>query len=78
MHYSRIAAFLLGGLLLGSLFMAFVATENFRTAGEILKAPPPQAEKMIQQLGEENFRLLLRYQAGDRRFPPEWRARPAC
>jgi hypothetical protein len=65
MHYSRISAFLLGALLLGSLFMGFVATENFRTANEILKSPPPQAEKMIQQLGEENSRLLLRYQAGE-------------
>src|SRR5690349_19417391 len=65
MHYSRISAFLLGALLTGSLFMAFVATGNFQTASEILKSPPPQAEKMIKQLGDENARLLLRYQAGE-------------
>jgi uncharacterized membrane protein YkgB len=59
------SAFLLGALVAGSLFMAFVATGNFRTVGEILKSPPPQAEKMIQQLGDENARLLLRYQAGE-------------
>ena len=65
MHYSRISAFLLGGLLIGSLFMGFVATGNFQTVSEILKSPPPQAEKMIKALGDENARLLLRYQAGE-------------
>jgi hypothetical protein len=65
MHYSRISAFLLGALLIGSVFMAFVATENFQTASEILKSPPPQVEKMIKLLGDENARLLLRYQAGE-------------
>jgi len=65
MHYSRISAFLLGALLAGSLFMAFVATENFQTVSEILKSPPPQAEKMIKALGDENARLLLRYLAGE-------------
>ncbi len=74
MHYSRISAFLLGALLAGSLFMAFVATGNFQTVSEILKSPPPQAEKMIQQLGDENARLLLRYQAGEenRHFFESW------
>jgi hypothetical protein len=65
MHYSRISAFLLGGLLIGSLFMGFVATGNFQTVSEILKSPPPQAEKIIKILGDENARLLLRYQAGE-------------
>ena len=65
MHYSRISAFLLGVLLAGSLFMAFVATENFQTVSNILKSPPPQAEKMIRSLGDENARLMLRYLAGE-------------
>jgi|SRR5215472_10879806 len=65
MHYSRISAFLLGALLTGSLFMAFVATGNFQTVSNILKSPPPQADKMIKTLGDENARLLLRYQAGE-------------
>jgi hypothetical protein len=74
MHYSRISAFLLGGLLVGSLFMAFVATGNFQTASEILKSPPPQVQKMIIRLGDENARLLLRYQAGEenRLFFESW------
>jgi hypothetical protein len=74
MHYSRISAFLLGALLLGSLFVAFVATGNFQTVSEILKSPPPQAEKMIKTLGDENARLLLRYLAGEenRLFFESW------
>jgi hypothetical protein len=74
MHFSRISAFLLGALLAGSLFMAFVATGNFQTVSEILKSPPPQAEKMIKVLGDENARLLLRYQAGEenRLFFESW------
>jgi hypothetical protein len=76
MHYSRISAFLLGALLTGSLFMAFVATGNFQTVSEILKSPPPQADKMIKVLGEEDTRLLLRYLAGEenRLFFETWEA----
>jgi hypothetical protein len=65
MHYSRISAFLLGAILTGGLFMAFVATGNFQTVSEILKTPPPQADKMIKVLGDGNARLLLRYLAGE-------------
>jgi hypothetical protein len=65
MHYSRISAFLLGAILTGGLFMAFVATGNFQTVSEILKTPPPPADKMIKVLGDENARLLLRYLAGE-------------
>lgn len=74
MHYSRISAFLLGALLTGSLFMAFVATGNFQTVSDILKSPPPQAEKMIQVLGDQDARLLLRFLAGEenRLFFQSW------
>jgi len=65
MHHTRIAAFLLGALLLGSLFLAFVATRNFRAVDSVLNSPPPEASKMIQTLGHENARQLLRYLAGE-------------
>ncbi len=35
MHHQRIAAFLLGALILGSLFMIFVATQNFGMADRL-------------------------------------------
>jgi hypothetical protein len=65
MHHTRIAAFLLGSLLLGSLFLTFVATRNFRAVDAMLGAPPPEAAKMIQTLGHSNARQLLRYLAGE-------------
>jgi hypothetical protein len=64
MHH-RIAAFLLGAWILGSLFMMFVATQNFRTVDRVLTSAPPQAEQMIQALGQDRARNLLRYLAGE-------------
>jgi hypothetical protein len=65
MHRHRAAAFLAGCLILGSLFMIFVATQNFGVADRVLAAPAPQAAQMFQTLGAENARLLLRYLAGE-------------
>jgi hypothetical protein len=65
MHWHRIAAFLLGCLILGSLFMIFVATQNFGTVDRVLAAPPREAAQMFQTLGPGNARLLLRYLAGE-------------
>jgi hypothetical protein len=65
MHYHRIAAFLSGCLILGSLFMIFVATQNFHTVDRVLASPPPEAAQMFQTLGPDNSRLLLRYMAGE-------------
>jgi hypothetical protein len=74
MHRHRIAAFLAGCLILGSLFMIFVATQNFATVDRVLAAPPHEATQMFQTLGPENARLLLRYLAGEenRLFFTSW------
>src|SRR6201986_3884670 len=74
MHRYRIAAFLTGCLILGSLFMIFVATQNFGTVDRVLAAPPHEAAQMVQTLGPENARLLLRYLAGEenRLFFTSW------
>ncbi len=58
----RMAAFLLGCWILGSLFMMFVATENFGTADRMLNSPENQ--KIIQPLGRDPARVLLRDMAG--------------
>jgi hypothetical protein len=65
MHRHRIAAFLSGCLILGSVFMIFVATQNFQTVDRVLASPPPQAAQMLQTIGADNSRLLLRYLAGE-------------
>ena len=74
MHYTRIAAFLLGACILGSMFMAFVATQNFDTVDEILKNPAPEAGKMILALGNDSARHLLRHVVGEenRRLFEAW------
>lgn len=64
-HQHRMAAFLLGCLILGSAFMIFVATQNFATVDRVLAAPPHEATQMFQTLGPENARLLLRYLVGE-------------
>src|SRR5260370_27244393 len=65
MHHTRIAAFLLGAWLLGSVFMTFAATQNFETVDRVLKSPAAEADKMIQALGGNNARQLMRYLAGE-------------
>jgi hypothetical protein len=65
MHHHRIAAFLSGCLILGGLFMIFVATQNFQTVDRVLSSPPQEAAQMFQTLGHDNSRLLLRYLAGE-------------
>jgi hypothetical protein len=74
MHHFRIAAFLLGCWLLGSLFITFVATDNFHIVDAVLSSPPPEASKMIQTLGDQHARQLLRYLAGEenRGFFQDW------
>jgi hypothetical protein len=64
-HRHRIAAFLAGCLILGSLFMIFVATQNFATVDRVLGAPAPQYGQMLKTLGPSDARLLLRYLAGE-------------
>jgi hypothetical protein len=59
--HRRIAAFLLGAWILGSLFMMFVATQNFGTVDRVLASAPPT---MIRAMGSEHARQLLRYMAG--------------
>ena len=74
MHFNRISAFLLGAWLLGGLFMGFVATQNFAAVDRVLNSPPTEAIKMIQTLGPDNARHLLRYLAGEenRGFFESW------
>jgi len=54
--------------------MAFVATQNFAAVDRVLTSPPTAAVKMIQTLGPDNARHLLRYLAGEenRGFFESW------
>src|SRR5271154_5647984 len=64
-HFQRIGTFLCGCLILGGLFMIFVATQNFQTVDRVLASPPQEAAQMFHTLGPDHSRLLLRYMAGE-------------
>ena len=63
--HSRIAAFLAGCWVLGSLFMLFVATENFKAVDRVLASSPQRAAAMLETLGPDDSRSLLRYLASE-------------
>jgi hypothetical protein len=60
MHFRRLACFLLGAWLGGSVFMTVVATQNFRSVDRLLAEPAPAARPHLTILGE-NARALLRH-----------------
>lgn len=71
MHSVRLVAFGLGLWLAGGLFMAWVATQNFRGVDRLLDEPNPTAQLEIKALdnspefGPEAARMLLRYHASE-------------
>ena len=65
MRARQLVIFLLGMWITGSLFMTAVATQNFRNVDRLLAAPPDPAGKMIQELGHDSARQLLRYHSSE-------------
>lgn len=51
----------LGGWIIGSLLMAFVATQNFRTVDRLLSAPTPEFSRALAPIGHDEARVVLRY-----------------
>jgi hypothetical protein len=51
--------------LAGGMFMAWVATENFRSVDRLLNSPNPVASLEFRTLGPQASRLLLRYAASE-------------
>jgi hypothetical protein len=65
MHFRRLACFLLGSWLTGGLFMATVATQNFRSVDRLLAKPAAPARQQVDTLGRDSARMLLRYQVAE-------------
>ncbi|MBI4875887.1 MAG: hypothetical protein HY822_14720 [Acidobacteria bacterium] len=65
MSNRRFVICLLGMWLAGSLFLAAVASYNFRAVEQVLAAPPRPAAKTIDTLGPDSARMLLRYQVSE-------------
>jgi hypothetical protein len=74
MHTRRIATFLLGTWIGCSILMAFIAIQNSRSPDLIMNAPVQSASAMIETLGREPARLLLRHLAWEqnRLYVPAW------
>jgi hypothetical protein len=64
MHFRRFACFLLGAWLACGLFMATVATQNFRSVDRLLAKPAAPAAEQLNKLGPD-ARNLLRYQVSE-------------
>ena len=52
---------LLGAWIAGSLMLAGVATQNFRTVDRLLSAPTPEFSRALAPLGHDQARVVLRY-----------------
>ena len=52
---------LLGGWIVGTLLMSFVATQNFRTVDRLLSAPTVEFSRAIAPLAHDEARGVLRY-----------------
>ncbi len=57
----------LSAWLMGSLVIAFVATQNFRAVDRVLQAAPdhPELARQIERMGATDVRLLLRHLASE-------------
>jgi len=74
MHHRRLATLLLGAWIAGSLFMAAVATGNFRAIDEVLESASPPIPEALDTLGTEKLRISLRLLAAEqnRRHFAHW------
>ncbi|PWB77626.1 MAG: hypothetical protein C3F08_09670 [Candidatus Methylomirabilota bacterium] len=51
----------LGGWIMGSILIAFVATQNFRTIDRLLSDPTAEFSRAIAPIGHDEARVVLRY-----------------
>ncbi len=66
MHARRIACLILGVWLGGSILIALIATQNFRSVNRILESPSSEVGDAVSRLGGvEAARLFLRHHVGE-------------
>jgi hypothetical protein len=65
MHLRRIACFLLGGWLVGSVLMLCVTSWNYDAAGDVFRSPSPEMTQMLAKLPGEEARMLLFHAANE-------------
>lgn len=74
MHHRRIAAFLTGMWIAGSVLISYIAFQNLSMVDRVMATPPAEASKMIQTLGTQPAMMFLRYQASEmnRQYLSQW------
>lgn len=74
MHTRRLAAFLLGAWLFGSLLFTYVSMQSIAQVERIIATPPQQLTREIDNMGYDVTRQLLRYQSVEttRHLYPIW------
>ena len=74
MHLRRIAAFVLGAWIVGSLFMAYITAQNSHSVEAVFQRAPLEVSKTVQAVGAAQVALLLRYQTAEqnRRLSRAW------
>jgi hypothetical protein len=75
MHTRRMAGFLLGAWLGGSLLMILIQVENLRFTPSLLSSSTDQAAELLKKtVPQQNVEMLLRYQAAEqnRRYSYTW------
>ncbi len=66
MHSRRLASLLIGAWLAASIFMDFVAVQQFRSVDRFLNEPSALTANQIRSMGgKEEVRMLLRHHSGE-------------
>lgn len=65
MHLRRIACFLLGGWMIGSVLMLCVTGWNYDAAADVASSPGPELAKLLAKLPGEQGRMLLFHMANE-------------
>lgn len=65
MHTRRFSLMILGIWVGLSVAMMFVAVENFRSVDRLLEAPVQRAAKLLEPMGHESSRMLMRYHSSE-------------
>jgi hypothetical protein len=65
MHLRRIACFVLGAWIVGSVFAIYITAQSGSATDPVMQLPPPEVNKMIQTLGADQTRMLLHYHGAE-------------
>jgi hypothetical protein len=65
MHTRRLGAFLIGAWLLGTVLVMFTTSQSYRNVDRFLATRPPEASTVLDDIGPESMRQILRFQASE-------------